>query len=94
MFKPSEETLVPFTCIVQTDAEVVYEFHLDGNFVSSGKSLAQGKGLQMWELTATPGDHVLRVTAPGYEPWLRTVTIMSGTKHGSNFRIDLKKSDK
>jgi len=86
--------MVPFTCIVQAETEVAYEFQLDGKFVSSGKTLLPGKGMQLCEMTATPGDHVLMVTAPGYETWLRTVNIMSGTKHGSHFRIDLKKSGK
>ena len=90
----SGTTMVPFSCIVQSETEILYEIHLDGNFVSSGKSLPPGKGMQLCEMTATPGNHVLMVTAPGYETWLRTVTIMSGTQHGSHFRIDLKKSAK
>lgn len=90
--KQSGANLVPFTCIVQAETEVLYEFHLDGNFVSSGKSLPPGKGMQMCEMTATPGEHVLMVTAPGYKTWLRTVTIMRGTQHGSHFRIDLIKT--
>jgi hypothetical protein len=79
---------------VQAETEVSYEFHLDGKFVSSGKTLPPGKGMQMCEMATTPGDHVLMVTAPGYETWQKTVTIMTGTKHGSHFRIDLKKSEK
>jgi len=92
--KQSDVPLVPFTCIVQAETEVSYEFHLDGKFVSSGKTLPPGKGMQMCEMATTPGDHVLMVTAPGYETWQKTVTIMTGTKHGSHFRIDLKKSEK
>ena len=92
--KQSDATMVPFTCIVQAETEVLYEFHLDGKFISSGKTLLPGKGMQICEMTATPGDHALMVTASGYDPWQRTVTIMSGTKHGSHFRIDLKKSAK
>lgn len=94
IFKQSNANIIPFTCTVQTESEVPYELHLDGDFVSSGKTLPPGKGMQLCEMTATPGDHVLMVTAPGYEIWQRTVTIMSGTKHGSHFRIDLKKSVK
>jgi hypothetical protein len=93
-FKQSDATMVPFTCIVQSETEILYEIHIDGNFVSSGKTLPPGKGMQMCEMTATPGDHVLMVTAPGYETWQRTVTIMSDTKRGSHFRIDLKKLEK
>jgi len=93
-FKHSDATIVPFTCIVQSETEILYEIHLDGNFISSGKTLPSGKGMQMCEMTAIPGDHVLMVTAPGYETWQRVVTIMSGTKHGSHFRIDLNKSVK
>ena len=93
-FKQSDAIIVPFTCIVQSETEILYEIHLDGNFISSGKSLPPEKGMQLCEMTATPGNHVLMVSAPGYETWLRTVTIMSGTKHGSHFRIDLKKSVK
>ena len=93
-FRHSDANMVPFSCIVQSNAEILYEVHLDGNFVSSGKTLPPGKGIQLLDMAATPGDHVLMVTAPGYETWLRTVTIMSGTQHGSHFRIDLMKSTK
>jgi len=86
--------MIPFSCIVQAETEVLYEFNLDGKFVGSGKTLLPGHGMQACGMTATPGDHVLIVTAPGYETWQRTVTIMSGTKYGSSFRIDLKKSEK
>ncbi|MFA7256450.1 MAG: hypothetical protein WC047_02605 [Kiritimatiellales bacterium] len=92
--KQSAVPLVPFSYIVQAETEVSYEFHLDGKFVSSGQTLPPGKGMQMCEMTSTPGDHVLMVTAPGYETWQRTVTMMSGTTRGSHFRIDLKNSEK
>ena len=92
--KQAAVPLVPFNCIVQAETEASYEFHLDGKFVSSGRTLPPGKGMQAYEMAATPGDHVLMVTAPGYETWQRTVTLMTGTKSGSSFRIDLKKSEK
>lgn len=87
------DPMVSFTCIVQAETEVLYEIQLDGKFVTSGKTMSGGS-IQACEMTATPGDHVLMVTAPGYETWQRTVTLMSGTKHGSHFRIDLKNSEK
>ena len=87
------EPNVSFTCIVQAEMEVLYEIYLDGKFVSSSKTFPPGKGLmQSIELTATPGDHVLMVTAPGCEKWKKTVTIVSktsSTKSGPSFRIDL-----
>lgn len=93
-FSRSDATMVPFSCIVQAETEIIYEIHLDGNFVSCGKTLPPGRGIQICEMTAPPGQHVLMVTAPGHETWNRTVTLMSGTKRGSHFRIDLKKSAK
>lgn len=92
--KQSASATVPFSCIVESETEVVYEISLDGKFVSSGKTLPPGKGMQAVELMAIPGDHVVRVSAPGYETWHREVSIMNGTKNGSSFRIDLKKSSK
>ena len=92
--KQPDSTVAPFSCIVQSETEVLYEIHLDGKFVSSNKTLPPGRGMQAIGMTATPGDHVLMVTAPGYETWQKTVTIMSGTKNGSSFRIDLKKLEK
>lgn len=91
-FKKPEAVIVPFTCIVQADTEVNYELNIDGKFVSCGKTLPPGKGMQICEMTATAGDHVLMVTAPGYRTWLRTVTLMSGTRRGSHFRVDLEKA--
>jgi len=89
---------VPFTCVVQAETEVLYEIDLDGKFVSSGKTFPPEKGLlQSMELTAIPGDHILTVTAPGYETWQKKVTIVnrtSNTKYGPSFRIVLKKSEK
>ncbi len=94
----SDLNIVPFTCVVQAEMEVLYEIHLDGKFVSSSKTFPPGKGLmQAIELTATPGDHILMVTAQGCETWQKTVTIVgrtSNSKSGLSFRIDLKKSDK
>lgn len=92
--KQPDTILVPFSCIVQAETEVTYEFHLDGKFISSGKTLPPEIGVQMCEMSAMPGEHVLMVTAPGYDTWQKTVTIVTGTKHGSHFRINLKKSEK
>lgn len=92
--KQSASATVPFSCIVESETEVVYEIRLDGKFVSSGKTLPPGKDMQAVELMATPGDHYVNVSAPGYKTWNREVNLMSGTKNGSSFRIDLKKSEK
>lgn len=93
--KASEPSVAPaptvaFGCVVQADAEVRYEIHLDGKLVSSGKTLAPGKGMQVLELAATQGDHVLVVTAPGCEPWQRTIALASGAKSHASFRVELK----
>jgi len=77
---------------VQADAEVVYDLCLDGKFVSSGKALI--KQDCYLSLPATPGDHILTATAPGYETWQKTVTLLEGSKNGQNFWVELKKSAK
>ena len=87
----SGKNTVPFRYAVQANEEVVYEVCLDGKFVSSGKTLKQYSYLS---LSATPGDHVLTVTAPGYETWQKTVTLLEGSKNGQNFLVELKKPAK
>ncbi|MCG2660577.1 MAG: hypothetical protein L6437_10075 [Kiritimatiellae bacterium] len=77
---------------VQADEEAVYEICLDGKFVSSGKALI--KQDCFLSLPTIPGDHILTVTAPGYETWQKTVTLLEGSKNGQNFLIELKKSAK
>ena len=49
-----------------------------------------GKGMQMLELAAPPGDHVLRVTAPGYESWQKEIALMGGATSHQTFRVELK----
>ena len=94
-FKHSESR-VPFYCVVQsaTDAIVIYEINLDYNLVSSNRTMPKDKGTQMIELSATVGDHLLTVTAPGCETWKKYITITGGTKYGQTFLIELKKSEK
>jgi len=46
------------------------------------------KGMQAIKLFAATGDHVLTVTAPGYETWQKTITVMSST---ACFWVELKK---
>lgn len=75
---------------MQADEEVVYELCLNGKFVSSGKALI--KQDCCLSLPSVPGDHVLTVTAPGYETWQKTVTLLEGSKNGQNFLVELKKS--
>jgi len=88
----SGKNIVLLRYAVQADEEVVYEVCLDGKFVSSGKALI--KQYCYIGLAATPGDHILTVTAPGYETWQKTVTLLEGSKNGQNFLVELKKSTK
>ena len=94
--KQSAQNNVPFSCVVQseTDAIVAYEIHLDGKLVSCGRTMPKEKGMPMLKLAATPGDHILTVTASGCETWQKTITIMDGTEKGQFFLVALKKSEK
>jgi len=89
--KRSSQIIAPFRCVVVSGAEVIYEVHLDGKLVSSAKTLPPGKGEMSIELVATPGDHVLTVTAPGYETWGETITVLDGVKYGQLFLVELNK---
>lgn len=60
--------------------------------VSTGRALT--KQYCYLSLAATPGDHVLTITAPGYETWQKAITLLEGSKNGQNFLIELKKSAK
>jgi len=88
--KQPGKNIVLLRYAVQADAEVVYELCLDGKFVSSGKALI--KQDCYLSLPSTPGDHILTVTAPGYETWQKTVALLEGSKNGRNFLVELKKS--
>ena len=88
----SGKNIVLLRYSVQADEEVAYEVCLDGKFVSSGKALI--KQDCYLSLPASPGDHILTVTAPGYETWQKTITLLEGSKNGQNFLIELKKSTK
>lgn len=88
----SDKNIVLLRYSVQADEEVAYEVNLDGKLVSSGKALI--KQYCYLSLPVTPGDHILTVTAPGYETWQKTVTLLEGSKNGQNFLVELKKSTK
>jgi hypothetical protein len=45
-------------------------------------------------LSAAPGDHVVTITAPGYETWQKTITLSKGSTSGPNIVAELKKSAK
>lgn len=94
--KQSVQNNVPFNYRVQpeTDAIVVCEIHLDGKFVSSYRTMPKEKGESWLKLATTPGDHVLSVTAPGFETWQKTITVIGGTERGPFFLVELKKSEK
>ena len=62
-----------------TDAFDWYEYPFLSN------SMPKEKGTQMLEFTATPGDHVLTVTAPGCETWQKTINIMDNARFGQSF---------
>jgi len=85
---------ITFLCRVQAEAEVFYEIHIDGKTVGSGGSAPNPKNKMTHILSAAPGDHILTVTAPGYETWQKTITLLEGSKNGQNFLIELKKSTK
>jgi len=84
------KNVIPFRYAVQAEEEVAYEVNLDSKLVSSGKSLV--KQYCYLSLCASPGDHILTVTAPGYETWQKTITLLEGSKNGQNFLVELKKS--
>ena len=94
--KQSAQTKVPFYCIVQTEGDqaVIYEIQLDGKLITSARTIPKGKATQMHEFTAFPGDHDLKVTAPGCEKWEKAITLTDGIKYGQTFQVELKKSEK
>jgi hypothetical protein len=73
---------------------VAYEITLDGKLISTGRTMPKEKGTQMLEFTATPGNHILTVTAPGRETWQKTINIMDNARFGQPFLVELKKSEK
>jgi len=73
---------------------VAYETTLDGKLISTGRTMPKEKGTQMLEFMATPGDHVLTVTAPGCEIWQKTINILDNARVGQTFLVELKKSEK
>jgi hypothetical protein len=88
----SGKNIVFLRYAVQAENEALYEVSLDGKLVSTGKALI--KQDCYLSLPTTPGDHVLTVTAPGYETWQKTVTLLEGSKNGQNFLVELKKAAK
>ena len=91
--KPPAQTATPFRCYVEAGTEVAYEIHLDGKLVSCNKTIPQGKGKMEIDLVAYPGDHILTVTAQGYETWRKTITILDGLKWPT-FLVELKRAEK
>ena len=92
--KPTAQASTPFRCYVESGTEMAFEVHLDGKFVSSSKTMPPAKGTMEVDLVTTPGDHVLAVTAQGYETWRKNITVLDGLKYGPVFLIDLKKAEK
>ena len=94
--KHSVQSNAWFQCAVQsaTAEMVTYEITLDGKLISTGRTMPKEKGTQMLEFTATPGDHILTVTAPGCEIWQKTINIMDNARFGQTFLVELKKSEK
>ena len=78
----------------ETDAIVVYEIHLDGKLVSSGRTMPKEKGMPVLKLAANPGGHILTVTAQECETWQKTITVLANTEKGQFFLIELKQSAK
>ena len=91
---PSEQpgkNIAPFLrYTVQAEEEVAFEVNLDGKFVSCSKTML--KAYSYHRLSSTAGDHALTVTAPGYETWQRTITLLEGSNNDQQFLIELKKS--
>ncbi len=92
-FQQPGKNIVQFRYAIQAEEGVIYEVNLDGKFVTSEKAQKQ---YSYHSLCATPGDHALTVTAPGYETWQKTITLLEGSrnKNGQDFLVELKKSTK
>lgn len=48
---------------------IAADIEVDGNFVGSTPS----------SIDLTPGEHVVRITKPGYQPWERKMKVMNGS---------------
>ena len=90
----SDDSTISFLCRVQAETEVFYEIHIDGKVVGSGNAIPNSKNKMTHILSATPGDHAVTITAPGYETWRKTVTLSADSKIGQNILAELKKPTK
>ena len=90
----SGDNTISFLCRVQAEAEISYEIHVDGKTVGSGSMIPNPKDKMTHILSATPGDHALTITAPGYEAWRKTITLSEGSMNGPNILAEMKKSAK
>lgn len=90
----SGDNTISFLCRVQAAAEIFYEIHIDGKVVGSGNAIPNSKDKMTHILSATPGDHVVTITAPGYEIWQKSITLSADSKTGQNILAELKKSVK
>ncbi len=85
----TETTYHPVHCVVEPETEVVFEIQLYGKLILSGKSAPQQ--LNTHHFAASFGDHVLTVTAPGYQMWKRTITVIGGPTKSQGFWAKLTK---
>lgn len=81
--QPKKAVLINTTCVVETaEPDIIAEVTIDGGLVFSGKTLTSLRGNVVYcTFKTTPGKHELVVTAPGYSPWKKTITIIGGTPH-------------
>ena len=84
---PETET-VPVVCVVQPESSAVYEITLDGKLVGSGN--VPPRSQQAANFEATRGEHKLLVTAPGMEPYQKTIEVTGAGKNLQTFFIELK----
>lgn len=89
----SGDNAITFFCRVQAEAEISYEIRIDGKKAGSGSMIQNPKDKMTHILSATPGDHVLTVTASGYETWQKTITL-SDSNAGQNISAEMKKTEK
>jgi hypothetical protein len=86
--------------VVTAEAEerspaLVYEITIDGNLVHSGRvvpgpiEVPKAEGTFAGDhFTLPPGKHAITVTAPGHDPWIREVMLLTGAeKHYFHARL-------
>ncbi len=85
-------SLPTVTCVIESDAKVLYELTLDGKLVGCGETVPKQKLVA--RIAATRGSHELGVTAPGYVSVVKKIWVTGGDPNGQQFLLLLKEQTK